>query len=810
MFTNYIKVALRNLWKNKTFSFINIFGLAIGLCCFLLIALYVLDELSFDRYNDKADRIYRINSDIRFGGADLHMPVTSDMMGAVLKKDYPQVEDYTRIYNSNGNKLVKNGNEFINEINVAHVDSTFFRVFTIPAIAGDTKTALNDPNTVVITESTARKYFGTTDAVGKTIETNDNNKTIYKVTAVVKDVPKNAHFQFDFFFSMKNVDYQWGQFLSHNFHTYLLLRKGTDYKAFEKNFKQYIDKYVMPQAKQYMSIGSMDEFEKAGNKLEYSLIPLTKIHLYSDRVFEFSSSGNIQYVYIFSAGALFILLIACINFMNLTTARSTNRAKEVGIRKVLGTERKNLISQFLTESTLMVLLSLAIAIGATYFVLPLFNDVAGKSMYVGSLFSPIILPLLIALPLIVGLLAGSYPAFFLSGFQPIEVLKGKINLGSKSGGLRSLLVIIQFTTSIVLIIGTIIVYRQLHYIQTKNLGFNKDQVLIINDSYALKNNIDAFKNEVLQMPGVISGTLSSFLPVTSSSRNDNSFSKEATMDAKNGFDMQNWTIDYDYLNTMGIELARGRNFSKDYGTDTSAVIINETTAGILGYNDPIGKEIYASFGGPGSLTKYTIIGVVKNFNFESLHKSVGPLAFFLGKSTGLASFKVKAANVPDLTKRIESKWKEMAQGMPFSYRFLDDSFNEMYQDEQRVGKIALTFSILAILIACLGLFGLATYIAEQRTKEIGIRKVLGASVGGIVQLLSKDFIKLILIAFVIAAPLAWYFMNKWLQDFAFRTNINWWIFLLAGCIAIIIALSTISFQAIRAAIANPVKNLRTE
>jgi putative ABC transport system permease protein len=669
MFKNYLKVALRNLWKQKVFSAINIIGLAVGLCCFLLISLYVLDELSFDKYNQKADRIYRINSDILFGGNALHLPVTSDMMGATLKKDYPQVEEYARIYASNGSKLIKKGAEFINEQDVGHADSTFFNVFTLPAIYGDTKTALNEPNTVVITEKAAIKYFGQADVVGKTIETNDDKSPFYKITAVIKDVPRNSHFRFDFIFSMKNVDYQWGQYMSHNFHTYLLLKKGSDYRAFEKNFSQYIENYILPQAKQYMQIGSMAEFERAGNKLEYSLMPLTKIHLYSDRPFELAPLGNIQYVYIFSAVALLILLIACINFMNLTTARSASRAKEVGIRKVLGTERKNLVTQFLTESTLTALLSLFIALAITYFVLPLFNDVSGKSMIMGSLFSPLTLPLLIALPFAVGLMAGSYPAFFLSAFRPIEVLKGRLKLGSKSGGLRSLLVVFQFATSIVLIIGTIVIYRQLHYIQTKNLGFNKDQVLIVNDAYSLGKNVETFKNNVIQMPGIISGTLSGFLPVTNSSRNDNTFSKEAVMDSKNGISMQNWAIDYDYLQTMGIQLIKGRNFSKDFGTDSMAIIINEKTASILGFDDPVGKNIY-QLNNPGEPPViYTIIGVVQNFNYESLKQSIGPLAFFLGKSPGLASFKVKPRNIPSLLKSIENKWKTLASGMPFSYRF---------------------------------------------------------------------------------------------------------------------------------------------
>lgn len=809
MIKNYLKIAWRNLVKNKTYSLINIAGLAIGLSCFLLISLYVLDELSFDRYNQQAENIYRINSDIRFGGGDMHLPLTSDMMGQLLKKDYPQVKQYTRIYAASGSKLIKKGNVYINEDMVANVDSTFFEVFTLPAIAGDTRTALNEPNTVVVTESMAKKYFGTDEVVGKTIETNEHNGTPYKITAVIKDIPHNSHFHFDFLFSMKNVDYKWGQLTSHNFHTYLLLRKGTDYKAFERNFDTYIEKYVLPYVKQFVRINNMDEFRKAGNQLQYSLIPLKKIHLYSHRSYELSPGGNIQYVYIFSAVALFILLIACINFMNLTTARSASRAREVGIRKVLGTERKNLIVQFLSESTLMAFLSLALAVFIVYFVLPLFNDVSAKSMRISSLFSPLILPLLIALPFIVGLLAGSYPAFFLSSFRPIEVLKGRLKLGGKNGNLRSILVVFQFATSIILVIGTVVVYKQLHYIQTKDLGYNKDQVLVINHAYALKSNTGAFKNSVLQISGVSSGSMSGFLPVSNSSRSDYTFSKGAVMDFQNGLDMQTWQVDYDYLKTMGMQILKGRNFSREFGDDSSAMVINETTAGLLGYPDPIGKFVYRTE--DDNKTKaYHIIGVVKNFNYESLRQEVGPLCFLLQENQGAMSFRVSATDISSLIGQVEGKWKEMAPSMPFSYQFLDKSFDEMYRVEQRVGKIAMIFSVLAIVIACLGLFGLATFIAEQRTKEIGIRKVLGASVQGIVRLLSSEFIKLVGIAFIIAAPVGWWAMNKWLNDFAYRIHIAWWIFAAAGLLALFIALLTVSFQAVRAALSNPVKSLRSE
>jgi len=810
MIKNYLKIAWRNIVKSKTFSFINIAGLAIGLACFILIAMFVVDELSYDRYNEKADRIYRVNSDIRFGGTDLKLAVSSDPMGATLKKDYPQVEQFTRFYNSRGSKLIKKGDQFINEDRVAHADSTLFDVFTLPAISGDTRTALNEPNTVVITESAAKKYFGSTEAIGKTLETNDNNSTLYKVTAVIKDIPENSHFHFDFLFSMDNVEYQFGNFLSQNFQTYIVLKPGTDYKAFEKNFIQVIDKYILPQAKQFMQINSMEDFVKSGNKMEYSLMPVTDIHLRSDRFPELDINSNIQYVYIFSAVAIFILLLACVNFMNLSTARSANRAKEVGIRKVLGTEKKSLVGQFLTESTLMVFIGLLLAIALVWIFIGYFNSISGKNLNISTLFQPGYLAFLVALPLIVGAMAGIYPAFFLSSFKPITVLKGKINQGFKRNYFRSSLVVFQFFTSIVLIIATIVVFRQLNFIQNKKIGFNKDQLLVINGTGALGSNVDAFRNEVVKMSGVKGSSFGGFLPVSNSSRNDNTFSTESVMNEKNGFNMQVWNIDYDYIPTLGMEMLKGRNFSKDFGGDSAGIIINEATAKVIGYDDPIGKKLYTSDGNAGASIPLTIVGVVKNFNFESLRQNIAPLGFRLGYNKWVTAFKVSAADVQGLLGNIERKWKSMAPGMPFSYQFLDDAFDNMYRAEQKIGKLGLSFAILAILIACLGLFGLATYMSEQRTKEIGVRKVLGASVSDIVSMLSKDFAKLVLIGAVVAFPIAWFAMNKWLQDFAYRINIGWWIFLVAAAITLFIALGTVTFQAIKAALANPVQSLRTE
>lgn len=810
MIKSYIKIAWRNLVKNKTFSIVNIAGLAIGLACVILIALYVADELSYDTYNEKANRIYRVNSDLRIGGVDLTLATCSDPMGAALKDDYTQVEEFVRFYTSSGSKLIKKGNQFINESRVAHVDSTLFDMFTLPAVAGDTRTALNEPNTVVITVSAANRYFGNTDAVGKILETNDNNGTPYKVTAVIADIPRNSHFNFDFFFSMDNVRYPWGNFLSHNFQTYILLRPGTDYETFEKNFSQVVDKYILPQAKQYMEVTSMEEFARAGNRLEYSLIPLTNIHLHSDRYPELGVNSSIQYVYIFLAVALFILLLACVNFMNLSTARSAARAKEVGIRKVLGTERSLLIGQFLVESTITVFLSLLLAIGLVGLSIGSFNTISGKELSIFDLVKPTYLIVLLLLTVIVGALAGIYPALFLSAFRPIKVLKGKINGGFQRSNFRSSLVVFQFITTVILITGTIIIFQQLNYIRNKKIGFGKDQVLVINGTNALGNSAEAFKNEVANMTGVKTASFAGYLPVGNSSRSDNSFSTEAVMNENNMFNMQVWNIDYDYIPTLDMNVLQGRNFSRNYGVDSTGIIINEAAAALTGYDDPIGKKLYMpdDIGTPP--IAYTIVGVVENFHFESLRQQIGPLCLRLGNNKWATAFKVEANNIQALISDVESQWKAMAPGMPFSYQFLDESFESMYRAEQRISNVSLSFSILTIVIAALGLFGLTTYMVEQRAKEVGIRKVLGSSVSSIVTLLSKDFVKLVLIAIAIASPIAWWAMNRWLADFAYRIEIQWWIFGLAGLIAVVIALATVSWQAIRAALANPVNSLRDE
>lgn len=807
MIRNYLKIALRNLLKNKAFSIINIAGLALGLTCCLLITMYVVDELSYDRFHDKADRIYRVNGDIKFGGFTHVLAVAPDPMGPTLLKDYPQVKSAVR-FREQGSFLVKKGDENLKETRVIFADSTLFDVFSFPLIAGDPKTALAAPNTIVITESTAQKYFGRTDVLGETLVFDD--KTNYKITGVMRDIPRNSHIQFDFFLAMEGwEESKQNNWLSNNFNTYILLEEGADIKQLEAEMDNLIERYIGPIAQQIMQV-TLKEFRESGNYVRYTFIPLTDIHLHSNRTAELSPNGNIQYVYIFSAVALFVLLIACINFMNLATARSAGRAREVGIRKVMGSLKSGLIGQFLTESVVMALLSLVLALAGAWLLLPWFNQLSGKEIALGSFVNLTILPVLLLFVIATGLLAGSYPAFFLSSFRPVSVLKGRLSQSTKGGGLRSALVVFQFITSVLLIIGTIVIYRQLNYIQTKQLGFNKEQVLIINDAYALGEQLNAFKEEVTREAGVVSGAVSSFLPVPSA-RSDSPILPTPVVDQSKAVSTQQWRVDHDYIKTMGMEVIEGRDFSRDFLTDSSAVIINEATARLLNFDEPIGKKIYTIEDiQTMELKAYDIIGVVKDFHYESLRSNISPVTLFLGRSSGNISFRLNTEDITGTVSHIESKWRGMAAGQPFNYTFMDEAFDQIYRAEQRVGNIFITFAILAIFIACLGLFGLSAFMAEQRTKEIGIRKVLGASVGNIVTMLSKDFLKLVLIAAIIAFPVAWWGMSTWLENYAYRTEISWWIFALAGAVAVLIALATVSFQAVRAAVSNPVESLRSE
>jgi len=808
MFKNYFLIAWRNLKNSKAFSFINISGLAIGLATCLLILLYVKDELSYDRYNEKADRIYRIDGDLKFAGNHFVIAVAPEPMGATMKRDYPEVEQ-TVHFRSYGGVLVRKGQQNIHEDKVVYTDSTLFSVFTLPMIQGDPVHALAEPKSVVITEKTAMKYFNSTDVVGKYLVVNDT--TNLKVTGVIKNVPSQSHFNFDFFISGNKSIAKWelGDWLSNNFNTYILLKKGADARRLEARMPQMVDKYMVPVAQAIMHV-DIDQFTKSGNYIKYSLTPVTAIHLHSNKTAEMDANGNIQYVYIFSTIAVFILLIACINFMNLSTARSAGRAKEVGVRKVLGSTRQSLIRQFLMESMLVCFIALVMSVLIAITLLPLFNQLASKELSPVLFISPWVLASLLGLTVVVGFLAGSYPALFLSAFRPAQVLKGKIAAGFKSGWLRSSLVVFQFTISVILMVGTIVIYRQLNYIRNKDIGYNRNQVLIIQNTNALGSQAAAFREEVLKMNGAQSATMTGFLP-TAPWRTDYPLFPVPTTDASKAASMQIWNVDENYIPTLGMRMVQGRNFSRDFLTDSTGIIINESAARLLGFRQSVNKDLYSLDNFPAKdLTHLHIIGVVKDFNFNSLHEEVSPLAMRWRKENGSIAVRIATKNIPGLIAQIENKWRAMAPSQPFNYTFMDQDFNKTYRSEQQTGGLFITFATLAIFIACLGLLGLAMFTAEQRTREIGIRKVLGASVGGILGLLTKDFLKLVVLSILVASPLAWWMMSKWLQDFAYRTSISWTVFAMATGAALVTAVATISVQALKSAMANPVKSLRTE
>jgi len=807
MFKNYIKTAFRSLKKNKGFTIINVLGLALGLCVCMLIVFYVLDELGYDKYNTNANRIYRVNNDIKFGGREKSYAESAAPTAAAFLRDFPEIEKMVR-FRTWGEYKVRKGDQNVQEHGLVYADPDLFSVFTLPMIQGDPKTALVAPNSVVINETTARKYFNSINVVGKSLTLNDSLQ--FKVTGVIKDLPKQSHFRFDFFLSMVTLaESKEDNWLSNNFNTYVLLKPGASPQKLEAKFPAMVRKYVGGQLQAAIRM-NYEQFEQSGSYFKMNLTPLTEIHLNSNRDGELGQNSNIQYVYIFSAIAVFILLIACVNFMNLSTARSSNRAREVGVRKVLGSPRKYLIAQFLSESVIVTFIATVIAVIGAWLLLPLFNDTSGKELAFTAQTFTWLVPILLVAVLVIGALAGSYPAFFLSAFQPIDVLKGKLSAGFKGGFLRSFLVVFQFSISIFLIIGTMVIYHQLKFIQNKDLGYNRDHLLVIKNTGILAEQSKILKNEIQQMPGVKNATLTSYIP-TGGYRNSTTFFEDATKDGKRTLSTQIWQIDEDYLGTMGIKIIAGRNFSKEMMTDSTALIINEAAARQLGVVNAVNKELWLPMDNKAEkLQRMRIIGVIKDFNFNSLRENISPLVFTMAENRGVLSVRVNTTDITGLMAQIKDKWHTFSPNQQLDYSFMDEDFDATYRTEQRIGKIFVAFTSMAIIIACLGLFGLAAYAAEQRTKEIGIRKVLGANISIIVAMLSKDFIKLVLIAIIIASPLAWFSMQQWLAGFAYRDGIKWWIVAAAGAGALVIAFITISFQSIKAALANPVKSLKTE
>lgn len=808
MYKNYFTIAWRTFLKTKGYSFINIAGLAVGLSACLLIGLYVKHELSYDRFHENASRVYRVNMELKFGDNHMDLALANPLFGETAKNEIQEVEQSTRLH-WYGSFLVRKGNENIREGNVGWADSTLFDVFTLPMISGNPKTALTEPNSIVITESVARKYFDRTDVVGETL-TIDNTQS-RKITGVIKDLPSNMHFQFTSFIPLVEDEYAregtWAG--SQNWSTYLLLKEGANPDHVNGLLNKMLDRHLGPQLEAIIG-KTLGEFNSEGNFFKASLIALPDIHLQSNRIGELYGSGNIQYVYIFSAIAACILFIAIINFMNLATARSTNRAREVGMRKVMGSMKGALVGQFITESVLTCAAAMLFAIAITVAIFPFFNELTGKPLNPSVLLTPQVTAGLIALTLLVGVVSGSYPAFYLSAFQPVSVLKGTHTNSGKRSAFRNVLVVFQFSASVLLITGTLIVYRQLQYIQQKDVGYNREQLLIINNIDKLENRTEALKASLLQVHGVEKATVTGFLPVNYY-RNNNSFFTSPSMDVKDMISMQKWMIDEDYLETMGMQLLEGRNFSNQVAADTASLILNESAAKFLGNHDILEKKLYRLEDEETKrLKEFRVIGIVKDFNFSSLREHVKPLAFILGSDEGAMTVRIQGANITQTISAIEDKWKSLVSDMPFEYSFMDADFDQLYKGERQSGNLITYFASLSILISCLGLFGLANFMAEQRTKEIGIRKVMGASVPGITALLSKDFLKLVLIAVAIAIPVAWYFTHKWLQEFAYHIDLEWWIFVVASMMALIIALMTVSVQAIKAAVQNPVSSLRSE
>jgi putative ABC transport system permease protein len=797
MFHNYFKVTVRNFKRQKAYSLINIVGLAVGMACCILILTYVRHELSYDQYHTNADRIYRLAINGELSGTDFNLASTNNPVGPYLADNFPEVEGAARIRPWNRTPVAYLDKQF-NEPGIMWADMSLFDVFDFPLVAGDNNTALKNPYTAVITESTAKKYFAEKEPLGRVLRIDD--QADYTITGVVKDVPLNSHFTFDILLSFatrhvieQNTVERWmGDF--NNF-TYLLLAEGTEPRTLTAKFPPLVEE----------KIGRV--LNIVGGRVEYILQPVTSIHLHSNLKGEMAGNSDIAYVYIFSAVALFILLLACINFMNLATARSANRAREVGMRKVHGAVKGRLVKQFLGEALIYSLFALLLSICLVEAIRPLFNSLSGRVLKIDYLGTPWLIPAFLGLAICVSLAAGSYPAFFLSGFQPALVLKGTLNRGRAKSRMRNLLVVFQFTVSIALIIWTAVILSQMTFMKNKKLGFDKERVIVVsitNDE--LQDRLPAIKQEFKMLPGVLDVSVSSHTPAWGARRNacvPEGFSMEESQM------MAIINVDQDYLPTMGIELKEGRNFSPEFpGDPDRSVLINETAVKQFGWDDPIGRTIWEL--DDREIIK-TVVGVFKDYHFISVRYAIEPM-LITNEPLMLEAISLKIApgDTRQVLATLQNTWDNLAPGMPFEYYFIDEEFNGLYQTEERLIQIFTYFSVLAIFIACLGLFGMAAFAAEQRTKEIGIRKILGASLWGLIMNLNREFLILAAVANAIAWPLVYLYARSWLQDFPYRTGINLGFFFAAAVLVFLIGLLTTSFQSIKAALANPIDSLRYE
>lgn len=802
MLTNYLKIAFRNIRKQKFYSIINILGLTIGLTSSILIGLYILDELSFDRFHSKGDQIYRMNLEGKLGGQDILTLSTCAPMAQALVDEVPEVSEATRMWNR-GSMIFRYEDMAFTEEKVYAADSNLFEVFNFKMLEGDPPTALKGPNTVVITESIAKKYFGEESALDKTFIVG-NRKESFLVTGVMENVPSNSHIKFNVLVSMSTYDYpSSGEWLGNSFHTFYVLNEGATANTVDEKFVPIVERNVSPRLQEFMG-KDMAQFEEEGGIYRYFSIPLYDIHLNSPVIDEDSPQSDMAYVMILGAIGGFILLIACINFMNLSTAKSASRAKEVGLRKTLGSLRSHLIRQFLMESMVYVITATILALAFTYILIPYFNLLSGKELSFLSVLDPNVLLLIASMTFVVGILAGSYPAFYLTSFKITEVLKGKLKSGMKSGSVRSFLVTFQFWISIILIICTSIVYKQLKYVQSKNLGIDKEHVMVVNDANRLEDSQQAFKNALVANSAISSASYSNnAIPGV----NNTTVFRGVGSDSDHI--MATYFADTDHQRTLGFELVEGRYFSKDFPSDSLAVVINEAAVRELGWDNPLEHKLI-DFDNNGEPVEMAVIGVAKDFNFESLKSLVRPLVLMHTDRGNIMTVRFQGKETTEVIKTVEAEWDKIASKEPLGFSFLEEDFDALFRAEQRLGRVFTTFTILAIFIACLGLFGLAAFSAEQRTKEIGVRKVMGASVWNITKSLSSEFTKLVGIAFLLSIYPAYYLMNNWLADFASRIEMGPTVFILSGMAALLIAVLTVSYQSLKAASTNPAKALRSE
>jgi putative ABC transport system permease protein len=791
--------------KHSGYLILNITGLTIGITSFLLISLYVLHELSYDRFHKNYENIYRIKVKGVMAGSTLDQAITAPPMAQTLLADYPEILHAVRL-NRSGAWLVKYGETRFNEDGVLFADSSFFSVFDFELLSGDPKTALANPRSMILTEKFAKKYFGNEDPMGKRISL-EADTNLYTITGVVQNIPANSHFKFDMLGSLNSLgDSRSMEWLNHNYYTYIVLKEGIKKTSMEAKFPEVVLKYVGPQIKKYIGI-TIEDFRRAGNQFGYELEPLKDIHLKGAPQYQIEPSGSLSTVYIFAVIALLILIIAIINYINLATAKSAGRAKEVGIRKVSGSDKTGLIFQFVGESLVIVTIAAIIASLLVMVLAPAFNHLIGKEISL-TLFSGYKGFIgIIALILIVGTAAGTYPAFVLASFNPVEVLKGTLNPGSISKTLRGILVVFQFTVSIVIIIGAFVVYKQLNFMTSKDMGIVKENLLVIRRPDALGKKLESFKEQILQIPGVEKIANATAIPGTNNFNNNAFFLDNDPTKAT--YLINQDRVSFGFAEVMGIKLAEGRFFSKEYGTDTTAVMINETAVKFLGLTDPVGKYILQP-GGPGKFDRFRIVGILKDFNIASLHEKITPVCFTLmkGNYEGYLCIRLNGKNIQSAIKSIENIWKDFSNRQPFQYSFFADDFNKNYDAEIKTSRIFILFSVLAIFIACLGLIGLITYMTTVRTREVGIRKTFGATKRIIVTLLSREVLVLILISSLVAYPIAYFGIRFWLNSFAEKITVGPAIYIVASIIGLTIGWLSIIYQALKAAAYNPAESLR--